>query len=58
MTKLGKLQCYDVNKYIKNMQICLNYYWETESFRFLNQADFFVSSLLRDNFFIVEDDAH
>ena len=38
MTKFGQLQCYDDNKYIKDMQICLNYYWATESFRFLNQV--------------------
>ena len=41
------------------MHICLNYCWATESLHFLIEcADYIASSLLRDNFLIVEDDAH
>ena len=41
------------------MEICLYYHWATKSLDFLIEcADYIARSLLRENFLIVEDDAH
>ena len=43
----------------KKISVCLNYYWATESLDFLvKYKDYIVSSLLQDNFLIIEDDTN